>query len=203
MFRPRHWAGVAFVLCALPCMSLMELFGQNPMSVGADWPRELGNLVNDATRFAGEVGPIADCVSYHNGDTAQFNAFLKSFSEVPNTTLIVRIVRGDYTIHMKHYDGTDVDRTADWTLHIADFMTDRPDKRIFKGNKCYAAIDINPSGAIKSSKIRLPSNLDVEASAEFSIVVQNLNRQTEVAAKANSRKPQNQPVRRGKPVCCK
>ena len=203
MFRQRHWAGVAFVLCALPCAALLELYGANPMSTGAAWPRELGEVLNDATRFAGEVGPIADCVSYHDGDTVKFNAFLKSFSEVPNTTLIVRIVRGDYTIHMKNYDGTDIDRTADWTLHIADFMNDRPDQKLFKGKKCYAVINVNPSGAINFGKIRLPSNLDVEASTAFSNVVQNLNHQTEVATKANNRKPQNETVRRGKPVCCK
>lgn len=133
------------------------------MPAVSSWPEDLRDLMNDKGRFAGSIGPIADSHAYYAGDTNVLNAFLDKLGGLKGTTIHATIPKRDFAIKMKEFDGTDRIVVADWILHVAERIADRPDLERFEGQALYVDVAINPANKVRLSDLDVPLAFDVTA----------------------------------------
>ena len=164
----------SMVLFAPTGDSLMTYHGPDDgMPFNGAWPESLKDLVRTDTRVLGVVGPIVDYRIYCAGETAELNAFLKLFANVPDARKTVVLHPGSVkTSYRRPAFGSDGKLSGydeevydvDWALHVGDYATFRSDKAKFEGKKFLITLDIWLGGQIKLDKLDVPRSILVKSS---------------------------------------
>jgi hypothetical protein len=134
-----------------------------PMALSGALPNELRGLLNNDARVSGTLGDFDTWTNYA-GDAPKLNAFLKEYAKVPEVGLQVVLHPGRTK---RKVGGTKRTVHVDWTMHIAENYSIRPNAAAFKGKKGLTTVDIWIGGQVELDKLQVPLNIDLISGGEI------------------------------------
>lgn len=158
------------ILLAIPTDAARVVSGPGKhLSVGATWPAELKERVNDPSRIWGDQG-FLDTWAYYAGDTETLNTFLATIATAPDTRLLAILHPGPRILKARE-SGPDRDLHVNWLLHIAEHHHSRSDAESFQGQSYLATVDIWIGMNIDLQILRMPAHVELSSGQEIETFV--------------------------------